>query len=174
MLASPFAFLRGSAAVMASDLARTPNTGIEVQLCGDAHVANYGIFATPGRNLVFDLNDFDETHAGPFEWDVKRLAANVVVAARDRGFDPALTRQAARSAVGAYRSGMHDTAAMSELEVWYHRVDVDSLRPELHVLLSSYHLVDFARKVVGVGSVGTEAFIFLLVSGRERDVLILQ
>jgi uncharacterized protein (DUF2252 family) len=256
MLASPFAFLRGSAAVMAADLARTPSSGIGVQLCGDAHLANFGVFATPERNLAFDLNDFDETHAGPFEWDVKRLAASVVVAARDRGYPEKVAVDALRLTLDVYRRGIADAAGMTILEAWYHRLDLatifavleadsrgrvqrrvldrerrrvarnakrrtsvgslkrlaepspdgtwrlrdapplitrfaldeqvrgqvralfeqyaDSLRPETHVLLSSYRPVDLARKVVGVGSVGTETFVFLLQSTRSDDVLFLQ
>lgn len=256
MLASPFAFLRGAAAIQAADLAQSPNSGIGVQLCGDAHLANFGVFATPERNLAFDLNDFDETHAGPFEWDLKRLAASIVVAARDRGYPERVAANALRLALDGYRSGIADAAGMTILQAWYHRLDLasifavfqaeargrgqrrllarersrvarnarrrtsigslerlaergpdgtwqlreapplitryaldeqvrgrvhalfeqyaDSLRPETHVLLTSYRPVDLARKVVGVGSVGTETFVFLLQSTRSRDVLFLQ
>jgi uncharacterized protein (DUF2252 family) len=256
MLASPFAFLRGSAAVMAADLAHAPSSGIGVQLCGDAHLANFGVFATPERNLAFDLNDFDETHAGPFEWDLKRLVASIVVAARDRGYPDRVATEGLRLALESYRRGIVDAAGMTTLEAWYHRLDLanifavfqaeargrgqrrlverersrvarnarrrtsigslerlaergpdgtwqlreapplitryaideqvrgrvralfeqyaDSLRPETHVLLSAYRPVDLARKVVGVGSVGTETFVFLLQSTRSRDVLFLQ
>jgi uncharacterized protein (DUF2252 family) len=256
MLASPFAFLRGSAAVMAADLGRTPSTGITVQLCGDAHVSNFGVFATPERNLVFDLNDFDETHAGPFEWDVKRLAASIVVAGRDRGYTTSETARALKAALESYQRSIWDAAEMTIIDAWYHRIDVESifaaveaqssgrgrqkavarerrrvateaqkrtslgslgklaeladdgtwrlrtmpplitrygvtdevreqirdlfeqyaasLRREMHVLLDAYRPIDFARKVVGVGSVGTEAFVFLLASPHERDVLFLQ
>jgi uncharacterized protein (DUF2252 family) len=241
---------------MAADLAQTPTSGIAVQLCGDAHLANFGVFATPERNLAFDLNDFDETHAGPFEWDVKRLAASIVVAARDRGYPEKVAATGLRLALDAYRRGIGDAADMTILEAWYHRLDLasifavldaeargrsqreflerdrrrvardakrrtsigsldrlaepgldgtwrlreapplitrfaidervrgqvralfeqyaDSLRPEIHVLLSSYRPVDLARKVVGVGSVGTETFVFLLQSTRSRDVIFLQ
>jgi uncharacterized protein (DUF2252 family) len=255
MLASPFSFLRGSAAVMAADLARTPTSGILVQCSGDAHISNFGAFATPQRHLVFDLNDFDETHGGPFEWDVKRLAASVVVAGRDRGYPQARTRGALRAALEAFQRAILEAASLPILEAWYHRIDVEdlfvmvrsqtrgsdrreldrerrrvarearqrtsiesldklaeqdaqgawrlreapplitrfgltpairdqvrdlfeeytaSLRPGLHVLFRSYRPVDLARKVVGVGSVGTEAFVFLLASTRPRDVLFLQ
>jgi uncharacterized protein (DUF2252 family) len=241
---------------MAADLAQAPSSGIGVQLCGDAHLANFGVFATPERNLLFDLNDFDETHAGPFEWDVKRLAASVVVAGRDHGYPEAVVADALRMALESYRRGVADAAEMTILEAWYHRLDLasifavfesemrqrgqrrllereqrrvarnaarrtsvgslsrlaepgldgtwrlreapplitrfaideqvagrvralfeqyaDSLRSETHVLLTSYRPVDLARKVVGVGSVGTETFVFLLQSTRRRDVLFLQ
>jgi uncharacterized protein (DUF2252 family) len=125
MMTSPFAFYRGSAIIMAEDLARTPRTGIDVQACGDAHVANFGLFATPERNIVFDLNDFDETLPGPWEWDVKRLAASFVIAGRHRGFDSATNRLAAVSAVRAYGLRLREFAAMRNLDVWYSRIDVD-------------------------------------------------
>ena len=126
MLASPFAFFRGAAAVMAHDLAPTPVSGLDVQLCGDAHLANFGAFAAPDRALVFDLNDFDETHRGPWEWDVKRLAASVELAGRDRGFKPSVRRDAVLAAVGGYRRAMRDFAAMRTLDVWYQRVDIEA------------------------------------------------
>jgi uncharacterized protein (DUF2252 family) len=255
MAASPFAFLRGAAAVMAADLTAVPATGITVQLCGDAHIANFGVFATPERDLVFDINDFDETHTGSFEWDVKRFAASVAVAAGERGAGRRAVETAVREAVGGYRRGISDAAAMTVLDAWYHRLDlatifatvereadgrrsretVDrararvsrdasrrtsagsldrlavrqdgawrfredpplvrrhaldgetgrrvadfydrylaSVRAELRVLLSHYRPVDLARRVVGVGSVGTETFVVLLVSRLDDDVLFLQ
>jgi uncharacterized protein (DUF2252 family) len=125
MARSPFAFFRGAAAIMAADLAATAATGLGAQLCGDAHLANFGAFAAPDRSLVFDLNDFDETLPGPWEWDVKRLAASLVVAARDRGFDRAKQRDIVRSGVRAYREAMRAFAAMRTLDVWYARLDVD-------------------------------------------------
>ena len=103
MVASPFAFLRGSAVVMAADLASTPVTGLQAQLCGDAHLSNFGVFATPERKLVFDINDFDETYPGPWEWDLKRLAASAVVAGRENGFGDAVNRKLAKAVCGAYR-----------------------------------------------------------------------
>jgi uncharacterized protein (DUF2252 family) len=127
MATSPFAFLRGSATVMANDLANTPRTGIEVQACGDAHLANFGVFATPERNIVFDINDFDETLPGPWEWDVKRLAASFVVAGRDRGFDEATNRTAVLAMVWVYGMRMRELAAMRTLDVWYSRLDADML-----------------------------------------------
>ncbi len=255
MATSPFSFLRGAAAVMAADLAAVPATRITVQLCGDAHIANFGVFATPERDLVFDINDFDETHTGPFEWDVKRFAASVAVAAGERGAGRRAVETAVREAVSGYRRGIADAAAMTVLDAWYHRLDlatifatvqrevrgrrsreaagrarsrvardasrrtstgsldrlairedgawrfredpplvrrhaldgetgrrvadfydryVASVRGELRVLLSLYRPVDLARRVVGVGSVGTETFVLLLVSRQDDDVLFLQ
>src|SRR5829696_8137294 len=245
MMASPFAFMRGSAIVMANDLAGTPKTGIQVQLCGDAHLLNFGAYASPERALLFDLNDFDETLPGPWEWDVKRLAASFVVAGRDNGFDVAACRGAAQASVASYRRRMAEFSEMGELEVWYSRVgeeevkgllsdarvtkrttkklsknvrkargrdslqalsklttvvdgrrriindppllvripEEDEIRAQIHAILESYkrtlqedrrHLleryrfVDAARKVVGVGSVGTRAYVVLL-EGRDRD-----
>jgi len=131
MAASPFAFLRGAAAVMADDLSRVPNSGIRVQLCGDAHLANFGMFAAPDRRLVFDLNDFDETLPGPFDWDVKRLAASVVVAGRHVGVRPKRQRRAAAAAVESYRKTMRRLAEMPTLDVWYARVDVEDMVEQL-------------------------------------------
>lgn len=245
MSASPFAFLRGSAAVMAADLASQPHTGLTVQLCGDAHLLNFGLYASPERSLLFDLNDFDETFPGPFEWDVKRLAASVAVAARENGHSDDKAHRAARAATTAYRTAMRRLARMGELEVWYESVDADSLLPlvrsdhhrrrvqssltrarrrtslqalgklteivdgrrriitdppllepagapdmaslrkifsdyrstlseERRLLLDRYRFVDAARKVVGVGSVGTRCFIVLLTGRDADDPLFLQ
>ena len=253
MLASPFAFFRGAAAVMAADLAGTPAAGPEAQLCGDAHLANFGVFAAPDRRLVFDCNDFDETCRGPFEWDVKRLAASVAIAGRDRGFEGRPRQRAVLAAVSAYRRAMRGFAAIGNLEVWYSRIDVEprlaELRPSLdrrgvgrlerslakarakdslralrkltreadgeirivsdpplitpleeladgadaerqleavldayreslsddrRRLASSYRYVHAARKVVGVGSVGTRAWIVLLLGRGSGDPLFLQ
>ncbi len=250
MLASPFAFFRGAAAVMAADLSATPVTGIQVQLCGDAHLANFGGYAAPDRKLVFDLNDFDETLPGPWEWDVKRLAASVAVSARDLGFAVADRRAAVTRAVLSYRETMREFAEMRTLDVWYARLEVEdlfarwsvrgteqrralekaraktSLRafnklthevdghpriisdPPLIVpieelvegtqeqmqevmtklladyrktlpddrraLIDGYEPVHFARKVVGVGSVGTRAWIVLLLGQDSGDPLFLQ
>ena len=126
MSASPFTFLRGTAIVMAADLAATPVTGIRVQMCGDAHLNNFGIFATPERNQVFDLNDFDETLPGPWEWDVKRLAASIVIAGRNNGFSRDLNRQAVLSCMATYRQRMWEYGDMRHLEVWYSRIDYAS------------------------------------------------
>jgi hypothetical protein len=122
MLASPFAFYRGSAAIMASDLANTPMTGLRVQACGDCHLVNFGGFATPERNLLFDINDFDETLPGPWEWDVKRLVASFVLAGRERNLPDDVARQAAVLCARSYREHMHGFAHMHPLDVWYARV----------------------------------------------------
>ena len=127
MLASPFAFLRGSAAVMAGDLAGSPQTGFEVQLCGDAHLANFGVFASPERRLVFDLNDFDETERGPWEWDVKRLAASFVVASRENGYPEATCLDMARSVGRAYRTWIRRYAGMRALLVWYSAIPIEQI-----------------------------------------------
>jgi uncharacterized protein (DUF2252 family) len=256
MLTSPFAFFRGAAAVMAADLADTPVTGLRVQLCGDAHLLNFGGFAAPDRSLVFDLNDFDETLPGPWEWDVKRLAASVAVAGRDRGFADDARRDAIVATVRAYREAMHRFADMRTIDVWYARLDVDqqfarlaqkvsagqhrridkglakargkdslralqkltyevdgeprivsdpplvvplrdlldpaeaervrdrvpvyvqayeqTLQPDRRHLLGGYRPVDIAHKVVGVGSVGTRAWIVLMLGRDASDPLFLQ
>jgi uncharacterized protein (DUF2252 family) len=255
MLASPFAFFRGAAAVMAADLAPTPQSGFQTQLCGDAHLSNFGGFASPERRLLFDVNDFDETLPGPWEWDVKRLAASIAVAGRERGFDERERRRTVRAMGAEYRRSMRGLAAMGNLEVWYQRLDAEaiaerwatavsgkqvktfernvakarakdstrafaklthevdgelrivsdpplivpldelagergvelegrveeivadyraSLNEDRRVLLDSYRLVHVALKVVGVGSVGTRAWIALLLGRDERDPLFLQ
>ena len=256
MLASEFAFFRGGAAIMAADLAATPSSGIRVQLCGDAHLSNFGGFASPDRDMIFSVNDFDETIPGPWEWDVKRLAASFAIAGRERGFRPRERRGIVLASMSRYREAMREFAGMRNLDVWYARLDAvgilerwrkdvtaqavrtfernvakargkDSLRalaklchdvnggpriisdPPLIVpldellsgadhaqldaavrriirdyqrsvprdrrqLLDGYECVDVARKVVGVGSVGTRAWIALLL-GRDRgDPLFLQ
>ncbi|WP_280388040.1 DUF2252 family protein, partial [Nocardia wallacei] len=119
MMQSPFAFLRGAPAVMAADLAQSANTGLRVQLCGDAHIANFGLYASPERNLVFDLNDFDETLPGPFEWDVKRLAASVAVAAHDGGCSDQQTGDAVRAAAAADREAKHHQAPRGSRAGWF-------------------------------------------------------
>ncbi|WP_395293713.1 DUF2252 domain-containing protein [Kitasatospora hibisci] len=243
---SPFAFLRGAAAVMAADLAALPDTGIIVQLCGDAHLLNFGVYASPERALLFDLNDFDETYPGPFEWDVKRLAASVAVAARANGQDAGDVRRAALTAAQGYATAIRRLAGMAELDVWYARIDTEDLLPlvrkgrrrarleagleharrrtslqafgkltettedghhhiisdppliepvprnelrqlgrifsgyratlaeDRRVLLDRFRFVDAARKVVGVGSVGTRCFIVLLEGRDAQDPLFLQ
>ncbi|MDR3648233.1 MAG: DUF2252 family protein, partial [Acidimicrobiales bacterium] len=123
MLESPFAFMRGAAGLMAADLAHTPSTGLHVQLCGDAHMANFGVFASPERRLLFDVNDFDETTPGPWEWDLKRLAASAVVIGRVSGIAPEDQSAAAHAVARAYRRHMARFAGMGVLEVWYERVD---------------------------------------------------
>src|SRR5512135_2754694 len=123
MLASPFAFYRGAAAIMAWDLANMPNSGLHVQLCGDAHLSNFGGFASPERDMVFDINDFDETLPGPWEWDVKRLAASVEIVGRERGFAAKVRRSIVLATVGEYRRAMREFAAMPNLDVWYALLD---------------------------------------------------
>jgi len=127
MSASPFAFLRGSAAVMAADLAHTPASGIHVQLCGDAHIANFGVFATPERQLVFDVNDFDETLPGPWEWDLKRLVASAIVAGYENGYSAKQCRQHALAVVETYGSAMAELAQARTLDVWYFHVDAQKV-----------------------------------------------
>ena len=256
MLVSAFTFYRGAASLMAHDLASAPRTGLNAQLCGDAHCSNFGGFASPSRDLVFDLNDFDETLPGPFEWDVKRLAASIEIAGRDRGFDDKIRRASVLASVRAYREGMRSFAAMGNLGVWYSRLDVTqllaglaaqkqkrqiktvkqaaakaqtkdslkafakltqevdgepriisdpplivpihelagdrdrdaiteelmdlfrgyrrSLQPDRRTLLEGYRFVDLARKVVGVGSVGTRCWIMLMLGRDNGDPLFLQ
>ena len=123
MLVSPFTFFRGAALVMASDLSGTPRSGINAQVCGDAHLSNFGVFGSPERQLVFDCNDFDETLPGPWEWDVKRLAASIVVAARGRGFSKSVRNESILALGLAYRQSMRQMAAQSNLEVWYSHID---------------------------------------------------
>jgi uncharacterized protein (DUF2252 family) len=246
MLVSPFTFLRGAAEVMAHDLATTQTTGFRVQSCGDAHLLNFGVFATPERHLVFDINDFDETLPGPWEWDVKRLAASIEIAARCVTPGACTPGQAVQSMVWAYRQRMAQLAAMSPLDVWYERIDVDavlalarknrtssvhtverliaharqhtslaalpklteliagrrrivedpplilharheldvprkvieayveSMSPERRVLIERYRVVDAARKVVGVGSVGTRCHVALMMDPDDGAPLFLQ
>ncbi len=252
MLVSSFTFYRGAAAIMAWDLAQAPSPGLRVQCCGDAHLSNFGVFAAPDRRLVFDLNDFDETLPGPFEWDLKRLVTSLVVGARDSGFGDGDQRAAARAAAAGYRAVMARAATMRFMDIWYARVDVDelfaelratedkatrkaakktakkarrrtsvgslakltertgdgfrikelppvvvrppaerreefdaivrqglidyehSLTPDRRLVLRHYHLEDYARRVVGVGSVGTEAFMVLLMGDQADDPLFLQ
>lgn len=148
MLASPFAFLRGSAAVMAADLATTPATGLAVNACGDMHVANFGVYASAERNLVFAINDFDEVHPGAWEWDVKRLAASAAVAAGFMGGDKAAATGAARAVVRSYRKRIRRFAEMGHLEVWYNRIDdravLDTLSPKMQ--RRARRLMDKARE----------------------------
>ncbi len=255
MLVSPFTFYRGAALIMANDLASTPDSGLTVQCCGDAHLSNFGAFASPERRLVFDINDFDETLPGPWEWDVKRLAVSMLIAARDNGFRAKDQERAVLQAVEQYRSSMAEFAGMGNLDVWYahleieneieahasefkakqvkqtrallakahtkdsitvfgkltHEVDGEfriidqpplivpveqfaplprnvildaltkllrryrsSLEVNRRILLEQFEIADFARKVVGVGSVGTRAFIALLIGRDGQDPLFLQ
>ena len=257
MLVSPFTFFRGAAAIMAADLSVTPTSGVTVQLCGDAHLTNFGLFGTPERRMLFDINDFDETLPGPWEWDLKRLAASFEVMGRDRGFNADDRRTLVTAATGEYRDRMRRAAGMGGLEAWYEHLEVgqlldqvqtevrrnrlrkrdarathdmiakartrDSIRvlakraanvagelrivadPPLivpleelvgspdpapmikrlldsyrrtlthqHHPLEEYRYVHAARKVVGVGSVGTRCYILLLTGRDDRDPLFLQ
>ncbi|WP_330173140.1 DUF2252 domain-containing protein [Streptomyces sp. NBC_01498] len=256
MTESPFRFYRGAAAIMAGDLASTPDSGIRAQLCGDAHLLNFRLLGSPERRLVFDINDFDETLPGPWEWDVKRLAASLVIAGRENGYSAKERSMIVRASVGSYRERMRLFAGMGNLDVWYTRADMADLQPmadrrlgpkgrerlskmmskartrdslqafekltrqsdglrrfaadpplvvpiddllrggqhdtfvrELHKLvdrygrslsterrqlLRQYRVVDIARKVVGVGSVGTRCWILLLLGRDDADPLILQ
>ncbi|TVT26098.1 DUF2252 domain-containing protein [Amycolatopsis acidiphila] len=256
MALSPLSYFRGAALPMASDLAGSPRTGFTVQTCGDAHLSNFGLFASPERRLVFDINDFDETLPGPWEWDVKRLAASLEVAGRDNGFPRKRRREIVTGAAAEYRSAMREFSRWTVLRVWYARADVETvqatfadqlgaarrkklsqttvkarardhlgalekfteranggpriasdpplivrveelgirdraaqvieelhgvlaayretLEPERRLLLDRYRVVDFARKVVGVGSVGTRCWMLLLLGKDDRDPLFLQ
>lgn len=260
MSASPFAFYRGAALPMACDLARTPRSGLLVQACGDAHLANFGLFASPERRLVFDINDFDETLPGPWEWDVKRLATSMEIAGRANAYPAADRRRIVEATVAAYRTAMHEFASRHMLDVWYARADFtrlesltdvrlrrtqrkalarigakaqtrdnlgalarfavatedgvalkaepplvvplrdlpdapaqhevyeqlrdllssyrDTLEPDRRTLFDQYRLVDIARKVVGVGSVGTRSWMLLLAGdgngAGDLDPLFLQ
>ncbi|HVQ17830.1 MAG TPA: DUF2252 domain-containing protein [Actinomycetes bacterium] len=256
MLASPFTFYRGAAAIMAADLAATPTSGLTVQACGDAHLSNFGLFGSPERRLVFDINDFDETLPGPWEWDVKRLAASLAIAGRNNGFSAAERRKVVLATAAGYRRAVLEFAAQSNMEVWYARANLERGLPRMremlgkkgfaqaqkvaskamakdstqalvrlthlvdgerriihdpplvvpveellsedqavrfdawmHALLDAYrqtlpndrrHLLDgfryvhLARKVVGVGSVGTRAYIVLMTGRDDQDPLLLQ
>ena len=125
MLATPFTFYRGAALIMAADLGSTPHSGLTVQLCGDAHLSNFGLYPTPERQQAFDINDFDETHPGPFEWDVKRLAASVAVGSLAGGFPAKKARAAALAAATGYREEIRRLAPMGNLDVWYSHQDMD-------------------------------------------------
>src|SRR5512135_3452093 len=127
MLVSPFTFYRGAAMIMAHDLGPTPRSGLKVQCCGDAHLSNFGVFASPERRLVFDVNDFDETLPGPWEWDLKRLAASIVVAGRQNGYTAQENRQAVIGCVEEYRSLMQHMASMGALDVWYQHLDIGQI-----------------------------------------------
>ena len=185
MLASPFAFLRGSAVIMASDLAPTPVTGLRVQACGDAHLGNFGVFATPERNLIFDVNDFDETLPGPWEWDLKRLAVSVILAAGNLQIDAGQAAAFSAATVRAYRERMAELAVMGPLDAWYDRIDVAAVltiarqrrakdlqrqlstaklrhRTSLHVLPKLTSVVNGTRKIIDdpplIGHFDPEAF----------------
>jgi uncharacterized protein (DUF2252 family) len=148
MLGSAFAYFRGAAYPMAADLAGTPRTGLHVQLCGDAHLANFGSFAAPDRRIIFSVNDFDETLPGPFEWDVKRLATSFEVAGRARGFDAATTRTAVLAVVREYRRAMGEFATMRHIDLWYVRLDMTELDERWAKEVTAKELKEFERDIV--------------------------
>ena len=152
MLASPFAFFRGGAYLMAADLADGPRTGLHAQLCGDAHLSNFGIFAAPDRRLVFSINDFDETLPGPFEWDVKRLAASFAVAGRELGFDDAIRRLVVMTAVRQYREAIGSFAEMRNIDVWYTRLDIEGILERFRTASSGKQLKRLHADVVNVNT----------------------
>ena len=129
MLVSPFTFYRGAAAIMAADLAPTPRSGLTTQICGDAHLSNFGMFGTPERELVFDINDFDETLPGPWEWDVKRLVASLAIAGRNNGFKHQERTDVELQSVGEYRTAMREFAGMGNLDVWYSKLEMQEILP---------------------------------------------
>ena len=173
MLASPFAFYRGAALIMASDLSRTPDSGLQVQLCGDAHMSNFGFYASPERRLVFDINDFDETHPGPFEWDVKRLAASLAVAGRGNGFPRKKRRALVLAAAAGYRQTMREFANQGNLAVWYSHLDTETLVKQIGEQLDSARRVRAQAaldKARGRDSVQALAKLTQIVDGRARIV----
>jgi len=170
MAASPWTYFRGAAAVMAADLASTPNTGINVQLCGDAHALNFGLWRTPERNLSFDLRDFDETLPGPFEWDVKRLAASLVVLARDNGLAEAAARQSVSAAYRGYAGQLREYATMPEIDIWYDRVDVDELVGQLAPYDADEVASHIERKATRRTSRGASTKLTTVVDGRRTIV----
>jgi uncharacterized protein (DUF2252 family) len=173
MLVSPFTFYRGAAYLMAADLAGMPRTGLHTQLCGDAHLSNFGGFAAPDRRLVFSINDFDETLPGPFEWDVKRLVASFAVAGRDRGFDDK-ERQTVNLALGrAYREAIARYAGMTNFDLWYSRIDVDTLAEEMRRRANSKQLKRFERnlaKTMGKDSLKAFGKLTEIVDGEPRII----
>jgi uncharacterized protein (DUF2252 family) len=173
MTASPLAFLRGSAAVMTGDLAGTPVSGLSSQLCGDAHLLNFGMFASPERRLVFDINDFDETAPGPWEWDVKRLAASLAVAGRENGFGPKERTGVVVATARRYREAMASFAGQGELDVWYARADIDELRDTLADQLGrarSRKLTKITRKARSRDSLQAFRKLTAVVDGQRRIV----
>jgi len=170
MLRSPFTFLRGTAALMAYDLAGTPTTGVQVQACGDCHLLNFGLFATPERNLIFDLRDFDETLRAPFEWDLKRLATSLVVAGRLNGISDRCLREVAATCAHSYREHMREFSGMSLLEIWYYRVSAEDLIEKAPNAQSKHQRERMAAKART--RVGEHLFpkITEEVSGRHRFV----
>jgi uncharacterized protein (DUF2252 family) len=173
MLVSPFTFYRGAAYLMASDLASAPRTGLSVQLCGDAHLSNFGVFAAPDRQLVFSVNDFDETLPGPFEWDVKRLVASFAVAGRDRGFDTKQRKSINQATARSYREAMLDLAEMKKLDVWYSRLAVDEIETQLRATLKQGQVKRYEKNVAKARSKDSiKAFdkLVQVIDGRPRLV----
>ncbi len=171
MLRSPFAFYRGSAGLMAHDLASLPRSGLDVQLCGDAHLMNFGVYGSPERALVFDLNDFDETLAGPFEWDVRRLVASMVVAARDRGFKPKHQRAIARATAERYRTAMREFAELSTLEMWHAQLEVDAALATVADDAWRAYATRVAERARGKDHLQAVARFTEVVDGRRRIVV---
>ncbi|MET0895351.1 MAG: DUF2252 family protein, partial [Acidimicrobiia bacterium] len=173
MLVSPFTFYRGAAAIMAADLAGTPDSGLKVQCCGDAHLANFGGFAAPDRSMVFDVNDFDETHPGPWEWDVKRLAASFDIAGRSREFDDKTRLRIVRETVQAYREAMREYAGTRNLDLWYLRLDEATVFAKWHDRVPASAMKRFAKnraKARTRDSLGAFAKLTGMVDGRVRIV----
>ena len=173
MMVSPFTFYRGAALPMAADLAGTPVSGLAVQACGDAHLSNFGIFGSAERRLVFDVNDFDETLPGPWEWDVKRLAASLEVAGRDNGFAGKDRRAIVTAAVASYRQAMRDFAAMTNLDVWYAHADLDQVRADFEAEMKTRQrkMADKAMaKARTRDSMQEVAKLTHLVDGRPRII----
>ncbi len=173
MMVSPFTYYRGAALPMAADLATTPVSGLAVQACGDAHLSNFGIFGSAERRLVFDVNDFDETLPGPWEWDVKRLAASLEVAARGNGFPGKKRREIVMAAVGRYRQAMRDFAAMTNLDVWYARADMEELRAQFESQLKERQRQAVAKGLAKArtrDSMQEVAKLTRMVDGRPRII----
>src|SRR6266571_7632498 len=173
MMVSPFTFYRGAALPMASDLAATPVSGLAVQACGDAHLSNFGVFGSAERRLVFDVNDFDETLPGPWEWDVKRLAASLEVAGRDNGFSGKDRRAIVLAMVGRYRQAMRSFAAMTNLQVWYAHADVDEARAQFESQLAERQRKSVAKSLAKArtrDSMQGVAKLTRLVDGRPQII----
>ncbi len=173
MLTSPFAFYRGSAAIMAQDLSHTATSGLVVQACGDAHVSNFGLYGSPERSLVFDLNDFDETLPGPWEWDVRRLVASLAIAGRHNHFSAGERRRIVRATAASYRQAMHDLAGRSNLEVWYARTNVSSDLPKLKAVLDKKGVAQaekVVRKAMSKDTSQALARLTHLVDGERRII----
>jgi uncharacterized protein (DUF2252 family) len=173
MLVSPFTFYRGAAYLMASDLSSAPRTDLLVQLCGDAHLSNFGVFAAPDRQLVFSVNDFDETLPGPFEWDVKRLVASFAVAGRDRGFDTKQRKSINQATARSYREAMLELAQMNRLDVWYSRLSADEIEAQVRASMKSGQVKQFEKNLAKARSKDSiKAFnkLVQVVDGRPRLV----